>query len=100
MLDFIKLSERAIQAKSGTTFLIQGAPGAGKTALLAECAKIVKDRKWKIAPIHPSDLWIPDQLQQALYPKRGSRVMSGSGGLNLAGVAKGEVTAERIPDTT
>ena len=36
--DFRKLAERAIQAKSGTTFLIQGAPGAGKTALLAECA--------------------------------------------------------------
>ncbi len=35
--DFNELMERAVQAKSGTTFLIQGAPGAGKSALLEEC---------------------------------------------------------------
>ena len=98
--DFQELVERAERAKSGTTFLIQGAPGAGKTAILAECARIVKNRQWNIAPIHPSDLWLPDQLQQVLYPGRESRVTSKTGELGFVGMAKGEVTAERIPDTT
>ena len=35
--DFNELIARANLTDSGTTFLIQGAPGAGKTALLAEC---------------------------------------------------------------
>ena len=39
--DFNELVERATQADSGTTFLIQGAPGAGKTALLYECGEPV-----------------------------------------------------------
>ena len=97
---FIKLIEMSGQEKTGTTFLIQGAPGAGKTAILAECARIVKNRQWNIAPIHPSDLWLPDQLQQVLYPGRESRVTSKTGELGFVGMAKGEVTAERIPDTT
>ena len=96
----MNLIEMSDQEKTGTTFLVQGAPGAGKTALLAECVRIVKNRKWNIAPIHPSDLWLPDQLQQVLYPGRESRVTSKTGELGFVGMAKGEVTAERIPDTT
>ncbi len=51
--DFNKIIERAVQAKSGTTFLIQGAPGAGKSALLEECGKRARERGWKTAEIKP-----------------------------------------------
>lgn len=98
--NFAGLIQYSVQNKWGTTFLIQGALGAGKTALLAECVRIAKDQKWEIAPIRPPDLWTPDQLQRALYPEQGSRVTSGAGSVNAAGIAKAEVTTERIPDTT
>ncbi len=37
--NFNEIAERATQAKSGTTFLTQGAPSAGKSALLNKCDK-------------------------------------------------------------
>ena len=52
--DFKELLVHAAQAKSGTTFLIQGAPGAGKTALLHECEKLALTAKWKTANIDPN----------------------------------------------
>ncbi len=59
-----------INLNAGTTFLIQGAPGAGKTALLHECEnRAVK--KWKIADIYPNALWSPDDLIDCLGKSRG-----------------------------
>ncbi len=42
--------------------LIQAAPGAGKTALLAECRRLAEVERWKIARIKPSDLWDTNTL--------------------------------------
>ena len=64
--DFNKLIERAVQAKSGTTFLIQGAPGAGKSALLEECEKRAREKGWKTAEIKPQAFWDPDALRDFL----------------------------------
>ncbi len=50
----------------GTTFLVQAAPGAGKTALLAECARRGKARGWQVAEIDPGGLLDPVELSRAL----------------------------------
>ena len=42
-----------MQSEMGTTFLIQGAPGAGKTALFAECEKQAKGEGWRVARLGP-----------------------------------------------
>ena len=64
--DFSKLVERAAQSDSGTTFLIQGASWAGKTALLSECERLTHNSKWKTAHIYPEALWAPAALRKFL----------------------------------
>ncbi len=64
--DFNEIIKRAVQAKSGTTFLIQGAPGAGKSALLEECEKRAREKGWKTAEIKPTAFWDPDALRDFL----------------------------------
>ena len=50
----------------GTTFLIQGAPGAGKTALLDVLSTHAKSKKWKVAKISIEDLYTPASMAQSL----------------------------------
>ncbi len=52
--------------KGGTTFLIQGAPGAGKTALLDVLSKRAEEEKWRVAKISIKDLYTPAALAQSL----------------------------------
>ncbi len=56
--DFKKLLGRAKEGNSGTSFLIQAAPGAGKTVLLAECGRIAGGRGYAVAEVEPS--WFLD----------------------------------------
>ena len=59
----------------GTTFLIQGAPGAGKTALLDVLSKHAKERGWKPILINTNTLWSPDELLRRL-DKSGRQITS------------------------
>ena len=47
---FEKVCDGAIAVNGGTTFLVHGAPGAGKTALLNECADAAARNGWLVAP--------------------------------------------------
>ncbi len=91
--NFNELTERAVQAKSGTTFLIQGAPGAGKTALLEECEKMAKDQGWKTAKIDPPALWDPEALRDFLGLRKFS-ITGGSLQLGPKNVASAAITVE------
>ena len=57
--NFKELLRRATQAGGGTTFLIQGAPGVGKTALLYECGNHARAQEWKVVNIGVESLWKP-----------------------------------------
>ena len=59
----------------GTTFLIQGAPGAGKTALLDVLSKNAKKNGWKPILINTNTLWSPDELLRRL-DKSGRQITS------------------------
>ncbi len=50
----------------GTTFLIQGAPGVGKTALLYECGRLAEELGWKTVGVNPRALWNSDGLLHSL----------------------------------
>ncbi len=52
--------------KGGTTFLIQGEPGAGKTALLDVLSKGAEEKEWKVAKISIEDLYTPAAMAQSL----------------------------------
>ena len=56
---------RSLKTNTGTTFIIQGAPGSGKTALLD---KIAKDaiQPWHVAHIDPDALWDTNWLMHGL----------------------------------
>ena len=71
--NFAHECQRSEENGSGTIFLIQGPPGAGKTALLDECAKRAQSQGWRIVRIIPAALWNPNSLHRALKP-HGSRV--------------------------
>ncbi len=63
----------AVKAKSGTSFLIQAAPGAGKTALLEECKRRAQKLQWKTARIHPEGILDTAMLLHALGRREESR---------------------------
>ncbi len=50
----------------GTTFLIQAAPGAGKTALLHECTKLAENIGWEAVRLNTRALWDTDTMCQRL----------------------------------
>ena len=66
---FSDLLAEATRDKGGTTFLIQGAPGAGKTALLHVLAEQAKKLKWRVARIYPSALQDPAKMATFLGMK-------------------------------
>ncbi|MCY3999506.1 MAG: ATP-binding protein [Bacteroidetes bacterium] len=75
--------------KNGTTFMIQGAPGAGKTALLDVLSKHAKKRGWKTAHIYPNVLWNPHELLPLLRKRSGHQVtgLGAGGGVGNVGTA-------------
>ena len=52
--------------EEGTTFLIQAAPGAGKSALLYKCAELAEGQGWETLKINTKALWDTDALCQIL----------------------------------
>ena len=75
VLDFFAhLRERARSMKGGTTLLIQGAPGAGKTALLHQCGLAAKEARWKVAEIDALSLYDPATMGGALNKSYTARI--------------------------
>ncbi len=68
--EIISTFERALAhhktKKKGTTFLIQGAPGAGKTALLDKLSTEALTQNWQVATIKVKDLHNPTAMAQSL----------------------------------
>ncbi len=52
--------------EAGTTFLIQAAPGAGKTALLHECARLAAIEGYAVAEVDPHKLLDPEVLHESI----------------------------------
>ncbi len=63
---FTSALERYLGKKRGTTFLIQGAPGAGKTALLDVLSAEARAQDWDVASIKIKDLYDPISMAQSL----------------------------------
>ncbi len=65
--DFKDLMMRANDTVEGrTTMLIQGAPGAGKTALLNVLSERAKEFNWEVSKISIEDLYTPASMAQSL----------------------------------
>jgi len=81
----------------GSTFLVQGAPGSGKTALLAQLSKESQNAGWTVAKITPDSLHSPASMAQSLgksYTSKGHvevavdlRILQVGGGETIAGHA-------------
>ena len=52
--------------EEGTTFLIQAAPGAGKSALLCKCEELAEGQGWETLRINTKALWDTDAMCQIL----------------------------------
>ena len=87
--------------RKGTTFLVQAAPGSGKSALLYECAKLAKNAKWQVAHIGPSELCETNTLLRTLglkketQPKATTTSMDAHGEGAILEVGKAEVGFSR-----
>ena len=99
LADFRDALWRAKHRDGGTTFLIQGAPGAGKTALLYKCEQLAEKRKWEVVDISSAALWDPNELHRALESKKNFKFEGGSAGINIPGVGRAEVTGKVLPHT-
>ncbi len=103
--DFKDLMGRAKDTVEGrTTMLIQGAPGAGKTALLDVLSKRAKESGWSIAEIDPPALWDPEELSYYLGKGTRAQITSVSGQVGVDAVVKAEgkldVAVQRHRPTT
>ncbi len=80
---------KAMRNGDGTIFLIQGAPGAGKTALLYQCMAEAKDRGWEVGRIKSDALYSPAAMAEALGRKYMTRREVGTGvDLKVAAASK------------
>ncbi len=86
--DFAELLKRSKDTNTGTTFLIQGASGAGKTALLYECQKYALEAGWNVALISPTALWDTNELLNALGKGRKMQLTRGSGKFGVNALIK------------
>ncbi|MXW15569.1 MAG: ATP-binding protein [Rhodothermaceae bacterium] len=89
--DFEEYLGRATQANGGTTFMVQGAPGAGKTALVYECEQNALRKGWGVASIPPHALWDSGALLHGLGGGRRIKIAGGSGKVGFDAVVKVEV---------
>ncbi|MCY4232738.1 MAG: ATP-binding protein [Bacteroidetes bacterium] len=64
--------------KDGTTFMIQGSPGVGKTALIDVLAREASNQGWKSVHIGTNTLWKPDDLLHRLGKKTNMRITGAS----------------------
>ncbi len=88
---FRERRKKAHLTNGGTIFLVQGAPGVGKTALLHECAQRAEMDGWRVADIDYNALYDPgtltDQLDE-LYAEREiinrKRTVEGDVGITIA----------------
>ncbi len=99
LANFSRECVHAATHSAGTIFLVQGAPGAGKTALLAECAKRAQAVGWRAARIDPDALWDPHALRKALGRWRKPAV-TGKGRVGVPGVGTAEIATDQRPETT
>ncbi len=74
---FTNYLKHYLSEKGGTTFLIQGAPGAGKTALLDKLRLAAEDQKWKTAEIGPAALWDVKSLRESIPDRNILKRLSG-----------------------
>ncbi len=97
LVKFRDILWRSKQKEAGTIFLIQGAPGAGKTALLHECEKLARDQEWKTAKISSLAFWNPTELRSSL----GSRGIWGltGGSLQIGTGVFGKIGATVSPES-
>ena len=79
----------ACQSKEGTIFLVQGAPGAGKSALLGECAKRARKDKWCVASIKGRALHDAGELARRLGLRRADKVIEHTSREGRLGVRSG-----------
>ncbi|MCY4205711.1 MAG: ATP-binding protein [Bacteroidetes bacterium] len=98
--NFRELARHSVEVEGGTIFLIQGAPGVGKSALLYECEKMAQDSGWEITEIDPPGLWDPDQLLRYLGKKGGLIVKNVLGEVGFQAGVKLDAEVERFHLTT
>ena len=78
---FQKACARAVKTRGGTTFLIEGAPGAGKSALLIECGDRAARHGWHVAnKMVPSAFCDVAQMRKQMGQLRYFQVENGTFG--------------------
>ncbi len=85
--------------KAGATFLIQGAPGAGKTALLDQLRLVAEDRKWKTAEIDAPALWDVKTLRESIPDRNILKKLSGKVNAGLPEVGSIEISVKDSAET-
>ena len=91
---FLEVLKETEKVKGGPIFLVQGAPGVGKTALLDQCMKIAKG--WKTVVIKPESLWDTSDMMLRLGAAEKGKVAGfsaelGGGYENAHGTVKFEI---------
>ena len=97
---FKDLLAKSEETSGGSTFLIQGPPGIGKTALLAECWEKAAEAGWYVAEIDPKDLWNANGLRKKLaLPPQERKVgkTTGAGVNKIVTVSKKTETEFHVP---
>lgn len=76
--EFMTLCDDAVKTNGGTTFLVDGAPGAGKSALLHECAARAGKEGWVVAQhMTTSAFYQASSMRKRMHQLRRYNIESG-----------------------
>ncbi|MCY4217108.1 MAG: ATP-binding protein [Flavobacteriaceae bacterium] len=91
---FKSLLHETIHRGMGSSFLIQGAPGVGKTALIDQCCRLAQEEKWHIVRLNLRSLYDEEEFYRRLTKNKSRHQVKKRYGVDLH-LFKADIESQR-----
>ncbi len=95
--NFEDLLVETIHKETGSSFLIQGPPGVGKTALIQECCQVAKGKHWQVIELTTRSLHDPEDFFERITKDKSKKEMKAFLNINLSLIQFGMTSKKTGP---